>query len=104
RQVTDGIVQISERVVFAFERRPLGRCFARLNLADRLPCVFESGGVEALVFSGRREVTGVTEINLRAQVVWLIGKNLRARAVSLCKLLLVDQTGQHSLALVTFVE
>src|SRR6185369_9419985 len=61
-------------------------------------------GVEALVFSRRGEVTGISEIDLRTQIVWLVGENLRAGAVSFGKLLLVDQTRQHSLALVTLVE
>ncbi len=51
RQEADCVIQISERVVFAFEWRPVSRCFTRLDLADRFACVIERGGVEVSFFA-----------------------------------------------------
>src|ERR1043165_3600065 len=49
RQITDRVVEISERVVFAFEWRPLTRRLARLDRLDRSSRVVEGRRVELFV-------------------------------------------------------
>src|SRR5689334_5262677 len=96
-------MQIGERVVFTLERRPLARRLAGFDKLNRLRSVSQRFGVVRLVFGRSRNVTSISEVDLRAQVIRLVSKNPGARLVSFRELLLVNQTWQISLALVALV-
>ncbi len=51
----------------------------------------------------RGEITRIAEIDLRAEVVRLVGENLRADLVGFVKLLVVDQPAELPFAVVAFV-
>jgi hypothetical protein len=96
-------MEIGQRVVFAFEGRPLAWRLAGLDELNSLCCVSERFGIVRLVFGGSGDIPGVSQVNLGAQVIRLVGKNPGARLVSIRKLLLVDQNRKISFALVALV-
>src|SRR5215203_7226659 len=97
-------MKISERIVFAFEWRPLSWGFTRLDQLNSFTRIAERVVVVSFVLGGGGNIAGVAEVDLGTKVIRFVGENLRAALIGFGEIFLVDQYRQPLLPIVALIE